>query len=85
MGGLKGELKELPVPSSSQIAGKAIVELGLPADFLIILIARVNDFVIPSGGTVLQGGDSLLVLSDHASFDRVRANLILQENAVAGQ
>ncbi|HEU65331.1 MAG TPA: potassium/proton antiporter, partial [Chloroflexi bacterium] len=42
MGGLKSELKELPVPSNSHMAGKAIVELGLPADFLVILIARDN-------------------------------------------
>jgi cell volume regulation protein A len=45
MAGLKSELKELPVPSDSQIPGKAIVELGLPADFLIILISRENGFL----------------------------------------
>ncbi|MBX3057125.1 MAG: potassium/proton antiporter [Anaerolineae bacterium] len=71
MAGLKGELKELPIQSDSVMAGKAIVELGLPANFLIVLIARDNDFVLPSGGTVVQGGDTLLVLSDKVSFDDV--------------
>lgn len=71
MGGFKSELKELPVVRESGMHGKAIVELGLPADFLVILIARENDFVIPGGGTVLQGGDTLLVLSDQKSFDEV--------------
>ena len=72
MDGLKSELKELPIPLDSSIVGKAIVELGLPNDFLVVLIARDNDFLLPSGGTVLQGGDTLLVLSDEKSLDKVR-------------
>jgi len=80
MGGLKSELKELTIPPNSPATGKAIVELGLPADFLIILIARDNDFMLPSGGTVLQGGDTLLVLSDKKSLDEMLAKLTLQEN-----
>jgi cell volume regulation protein A len=79
MGGLTSELKELPVPSDSNIAGKAIVELELPADFLIVLIARNTDFVLPSGGTVLQGGDTLLVLADRQALDEVKTKFDLQE------
>ena len=71
MGGLKSELKELPIPSNSSMNGKAIFELGLPDEFLVILIARDNDFLVPSGGTVLQGNDTLLILSDKKSFDEV--------------
>lgn len=79
MGGLKSELKELPILLDSSIVGKAIVELGLPNGFLIILIARGNDFLLPGGGTVLQGGDILLVLSDKKSFDKVRIEHNLRE------
>lgn len=71
IGGWKNELKELPIPQDSRMNGKAIFELGLPDDFLVILIARENDFVVPSGGTVLQSNDTLLVLSDKQSFDDV--------------
>lgn len=71
MGGLKSELKELPVPIESSMNGKAIFELELPDDFLVILIARDNDFMLPSGGTVLQGNDTLLVLSDKESYGKV--------------
>jgi cell volume regulation protein A len=71
MGGLKSELKELPIPIGSGMNGKAIFELGLPDDFLVILIARDKDFMLPSGGTVLQGNDTLLVLSDKDSYDKV--------------
>jgi potassium/hydrogen antiporter len=71
MDGLKSELKELPIPLESKVTGKAIFELGLPRDFLVILIAREKDFMIPSGGTVIQGGDTLLVLSDEKDFEKV--------------
>lgn len=84
MGGLKSELKELPIPFGSDIAGKAIVELRLPSDFLVILVARDNDFVLPSGGTVLQGGDTLLVLSDKESLEEVMTKFDLSESKAAG-
>lgn len=84
MGGLKGELQELPIPPDSNMVGKAIVELGLPNDFLVILIARDKDFMLPSGGTVLQSGDILLVLSDRQSFTQVQAKFNLQAEKRAG-
>ena len=75
MSGLRSELEELPVPPHSQVAGRAIVDLGLPDAFLIILVARDNDFLVPSGGTVLQAGDILLALSDKESLAHVQAKL----------
>ncbi|GAP08514.1 MAG TPA: potassium/proton antiporter [Anaerolinea thermolimosa] len=77
MVGLKSELKELAIPSDSYMDGKTIVELGLPANFLVILIARDHAFLQPSGGTILRGGDTLLVLSDRKSFEEVQAKLNL--------
>ncbi len=74
-GGWKNELKERTVPAQAPGVNKAIVELGLPADFLVVLIARGNDFVLPSGGTVLEVGDTLLVLSEKQSFERVTTRL----------
>jgi len=78
MSGLKSELKELPVTPGSAVAGKAIVELGLPDALLVVLIARENEFLVPSGGTVLRGGDTLLVLSDQESLDDVEARFGLR-------
>ncbi len=69
--GFKNELKELPIVPDSPVVGKSIVELGLPAQFLVILIARKNEFIMPSGATVLEAGDTLVVLSDEHSFLRV--------------
>lgn len=73
--GLKSELKELAIPAGSPLAGKAIVELGLPADCLIVLIARSGEFILPSGGTTIQPGDTLLVLAEKQVFHRVQAQI----------
>jgi cell volume regulation protein A len=75
VGGFKSELKELLVPPDSYMHGKAIFELGLPPEFLIVLIARENDFMLPTGGTILLGGDTLLALADNQTFAEVQATL----------
>ncbi len=73
--GFKSELKELTIPHGSYMEGKTIVELNLPQEFLIILIARENEFILPSGGIVLHAGDTLIVLSDRDSFALVEFNM----------
>lgn len=66
--GFKNELKELSILSDSFAHGKTIVELGLPQDFLIILIVRDNEFLMPSGGFTLLAGDTLIALSGRETF-----------------
>jgi cell volume regulation protein A len=83
MHGIEGELKELTLPADSPAVGRAIVELGLPPEFLIILIARDKAFIIPSGGTVLQSGDTLLVLTDKPSLEQACHRLGLKGSAGA--
>jgi cell volume regulation protein A len=72
--GFKNELKELPIRVNSPFAGKTIVELGLPAEFLVILIARNKEFIMPSGGIELLAGDTLIVLADKETFAEVESN-----------
>ncbi len=83
--GYKNDLKELPIADGSPAVGKAIVELGLPAEFLVILIARENDFILPSGGTVLQAGDTLLVLSEKVAWETVQAKMATQGEPAQGE
>ena len=83
VGGFKSELKELTIHPDSPMAGQAIVELGLPADFLIILVARENNFIQPSGQTIFQGGDTLLVLSDKKSFEEVQSMITANREKVS--
>jgi cell volume regulation protein A len=70
--GLKSELKELTVPADSPAIGKSLVALRLPHDFLVVLIARGNEYLVPGGGTTLAAGDTLLALADEDSFNRVQ-------------
>lgn len=61
-GGSGAEIVDIIVPYQSDVCGRAIVELGLPRDMLIVLIMRGDRYVVPGGGTVLEAGDTLLIL-----------------------
>jgi cell volume regulation protein A len=72
------ELTDMIVPYNSEAVGKRIGELGVPDKCLIVLISREGKFVIPSGGTVVESGDVLLVLAsreDFASLQRTVSQL----------
>ena len=49
--------------------------MAMSKDLRVILVARDNAFGGPSGSTVLQAGDRLLVLSEEASYRRVAAQV----------
>lgn len=70
--GLKSELVKLFVNHESKMIGKAIVDLTLPDSFLIILIARGDDYLISKGSSVIEAGDILLVSSDNRAMDEVQ-------------
>jgi len=73
--GVETELVDMIVPFNSAVAGKTIVELGLPHQSLVVLISRNDSFVVPSGGTLLQEGDTLLVLVNKDNLPLVRSLL----------
>lgn len=70
--GVDTDLVDLIVPYNSAAAGKSIVELGMPEDSLIVLLSRNDSFLVPSGGTVLQEGDTVLVLVNKQNLPVVR-------------
>ena len=76
--GIDTELVDMMVPYKSAVAGRSIVELGLPQDCLIVLISRNDSFLVPSGGTVLQEGDTVLVLVNRNNLPEVQAILARQ-------
>jgi len=69
--GVDTDLVDIIVPYRAAVAGRPIVELGLPEDSLIVLITRNDNFVVPSGGTVLQEGDTVLVLVNRQNLPSV--------------
>jgi potassium/hydrogen antiporter len=58
----KTRLVEVIIPYVSHVAGKSVVDLKIPEDVLITLICRGDEYLIPNGKIILQGGDVLLVL-----------------------
>ncbi|MNS65944.1 K(+)/H(+) antiporter NhaP2 [compost metagenome] len=72
-GDLKSDMVEVPVLPASALAGKTIVEAGIPRGALIVLVSRKGEFLVPSGGTRLFPGDVLLMLADDESLARVES------------
>ncbi len=56
-------LVEMRLPEGSPAVGKAIRDLQLPADTVIVSIIRDGKLVIPRGDTSLQTGDEVLAVS----------------------
>jgi potassium/hydrogen antiporter len=67
----EGMLKEILVQPDSYAAGKAVYQLGLPQEYLVVMIAREEKFVIPNGSTVLKANDRLLGLANQETHDAV--------------
>lgn len=72
-GDSRSELIELVIPAGSPAAGEQIINTGLPIGTLIILIAKGDDQFSPRGATVLEAGDSLLILTSPEDAARVRS------------
>ena len=66
------ELVELTIHPGAPADGKRIMDLGLPAHTLVVLVGRSNQFVAPEGSTILCPGDvaSILTTREHLSIVR---------------
>lgn len=62
---LKSELVELDIPENSPIAGKAVVEIGLPKKAIIVLVHRNGKYISASGETIIEARDHLLIMADN--------------------
>lgn len=72
-GRTQSDLVEVKVPDTSPAIGKQIVELRLPKSALVVLVGRNDDFIVPGGSTILQAGDTMLVLSGKKEISEVRS------------
>lgn len=77
--GSQSELIELIIPPGSPAVGNQIVNLGLPAGTLIILIAKGDDQFSPRGATVLEEGDALLILTSPENASQVRQIFLIHD------
>ncbi len=70
--GDENDLYDFYVAENSSIVGKTVVEIGLPKESLIVLINRNEQYVVPRGGTIIEQGDIILVLTSKKIIDEIR-------------
>ena len=68
-------LREVTIVEGAPAVGRSIVNLGMPAGVLVVLLYRAGHVVVPQGGTVLQAGDRVLLLAEDGSYQVARALL----------
>ena len=71
----EASLQEFIVPYNSAATGKPIFELGMPHDSLITLIYRGESHIVPTGSTILEAGDVILVLVTKSNVKEVANRL----------
>lgn len=72
------------VPPGSPVIKRQIVNLGLPAGTLIILIAEGKEQCVPDGSTTIEENDTLLPLTTSKNVDRIRAVFRKEEGEAKG-
>jgi trk system potassium uptake protein len=65
------EIIELEVADGSPAAGRAVKDLGLPDGSLVISILREGGGFVPTGDSVIEPGDEVLVVLDVGIESRV--------------
>jgi cell volume regulation protein A len=68
---LRTALVEVDVSPTSPAVGRAVVDLRLPKNAMIVLIHRNGKYLTATGETIIEGADHLLVLTDNQSADWV--------------
>jgi cell volume regulation protein A len=77
--GVEGELVEFEIEDHAPAVGKRIVDLNLPKGALFVLIEKQGRYFVPSGGTVLEAGDTVSLLASSESLPHVERALSIQQ------
>jgi len=67
----KAEIVDIIIKDGTRAAGKAVKDIGLPSNVLVIAVERGDDVIIPDGNTVIMPGDSVFVFIRKSLADRV--------------
>lgn len=72
------DLYDFIISENSPLVGRQIVEIGLPKDSLIVMINRNEQYIVPTGGTIIEAGDVLLILTNKKTVNEVKAKINVQ-------
>jgi cell volume regulation protein A len=70
--GDENDIYDFFITEKSGAVNKTIIELGMPKESLIVLINRSEQYIVPTGGTLVETGDIVLVLTNKRIIDQVR-------------
>ncbi|HAS89411.1 MAG TPA: Trk system potassium transporter TrkA [Desulfovibrio sp.] len=73
--GEEAEALEAIAQEKSDIVGKPIMEMNLPKGTLILCFQRGDDVIIPTGLTVIEPNDRLLIISTHKNIPKIEKAL----------
>lgn len=62
--GMSSHMTHITIPENAECVNKAVFELKLPPGYLLILVNRGENFILPNGSTVLQAGDVVQALAE---------------------
>ena len=63
LGGGTASLNEILLPENFLYAGKAIMDIPIPGDTILVSITRDTELIIPHGSTILLPWDRILLLT----------------------
>lgn len=56
------EIIEFTIPVGSNVSQKALKDIAMPGSFLILLISKGDEYIVPVGNTILQENDKLIFI-----------------------
>lgn len=74
-------MRELTIAPSTYADGRALVDLHLPQRALLVLIERGDTYVVPTGATRLEAGDTITLLADDPTFAHTRRLLLNDDHS----
>jgi trk system potassium uptake protein len=66
-------LVRVSLPEGSPVAGKALADLSLPRNCVIVAIEREDQIVIPTGDTLLGAGDRIVAVAKNGAAEKLQS------------
>jgi trk system potassium uptake protein TrkA len=67
------DVAKLTLPEDNPLVGRRVDQLGLPANTVLVTVVRGSTVFVPQSADVLEAGDELLFIADHAVASSIRA------------
>jgi trk system potassium uptake protein TrkA len=67
------DVAKLTLPEDNPLVGRRVDQLGLPANTVLVTVVRGSTVFVPQPADVLEAGDELLFIADHAVASSIRA------------